>query len=776
MNSRKIRWQAKWIWLAELAETPNTYVFFRKQFHCNPSAKAQALLHLTAGHFYRAYINGQFIGRGPDRCYFRSKIYHTYDISRLLRKGENIIAVQVHFLGRSDLSIMERHAAGPAGLIAQLELNGKIIAKTDNSWKAALNPAYSIHTTPPMFHREWREDFYPAREPKRWQALAFDDSSWKTAVVIAPAEGGPWTKLIPKETAEMTSELIAPITLYIEKPQYNRGEEPEYDGTTFYNAILNKPHAWPGPTRVWNHSQKKHSLLFDMGRTMAGFPRLVISKCNGGKIEILYGDTLSLTHWDTINLGKEPLTWTPFTTRGGRYFRLDISGAGEGVNIDSVRWVRTNYPVQKRGRFSSSDKTLNAIWDMCERSAETCGMEHFVDCVGREQVLWMMDFRFQAPQHCYYFGDTALARKCFRQFAALQLKNGHILGYGPSTRPMEELLPPRNRGKKLTNDWFGFNFYYILAVWEYYRYTGDKNFLKEFYPVCKRCLEYHRAHEKNGFARIGSISGTYFVDWGYKGYVNDQKVVYSFTQALYYGAQEAFRNICSETGNKAEASKTAARARQLRRKFFKTFVDLKTNKIADCVIGSRRLMRRAPHPYFAAALFLDDIPPKALKAWLDAITDRRLHASCSGFGNTLAAEALTRHGRYADAIQLISNYWGAMVAAGLPQTPEHFDVREPYRWSPGVSACHSYASMAGVLLQQIILGGRVEGKRITISPWFGKLPSARGVVPTVAGDVQIAWRRRGKEIDLQVKAPKAVQVIFKPVNDRERVNYRLLRQ
>ena len=773
MNHKKTSWQAKWIWPAELGDTPNTYVLFRKKFSGRTAAKSKAVLLITAGHFYRAYINGKYIGRGPDRSYFREKIFHSYDVTPFLKNGENVIAVQVHFLGHTDLSIMERHAAGPAGLLAQLELGAKAVVKTDASWKSFQNPAYSTHTKPPMFHREWMEDYYPALEPKGWNAIAFDDSSWKTASVIAPAEGGPWTKLVPKETAEMTAEPVAPENIYIERPQYNSGEEPEYDQTTFYNAVTPKPHKWPGPLRVWNHSQKKHSLLLDLGRTMAGFPRLVISKCNGGKIEIFYGDTLSLTHWDTINLGREPLTWTPFTTRGGRYFRLDISGAYEGVSIDSIRWIRTNYPVRKRGHFRCSDEKLNAIWEMCACSAETCGMEHFVDCVGREQVLWMMDFRFQAPQHFYYFGDAALALKCFRQFAALQLANGHVLGYGPSARDKSELLQAYRQGQARIYDWFGFNFYYVLAVWEHFQHMGDKNFLREFYPVCRRCLDYYRAADKGGFVHPGEIKGKSFVDWGYQGFVKDEKAVYSFTQALYHGALETFRNICAATGRKAEEAQVATRARLLREQFLRTFVDAKTGAIADCVIGSRRIMKKTPHPYFAAARFLDDIPPKALKVWLDAISDRRLHASCSGFGNTLAAEALMRHGKYAEAVRLISNYWGAMVKAGLPQTPEYFDPRSPNRWTPGTSVCHSYASLAGVLLQQIVLGGRVEGRRVTIAPWFGNLAFAKGVIPTVAGDVQIDWHRRGEEIDLEVKAPKTVQVIFKPANDREKINFRL---
>jgi len=763
MTKQNVHWQGKWIWLPGLGDTPNVYVFFRKTFRCNPGKKpVAALLHITAGHFYRVYINGEFIGRGPDRSYFRDKIFHSYDISRFLKKGENVIAVQVHFLGRSKQSVMERHAAGPSGLIAQIEVDGTVVAQTDGTWKTAQNMAYSMQTTPPMCHREWCEDFSASREPKHWQVFSFDDTSWKTAEVVAPSEGGPWTRLVPKETAEMTAELLAPITLYMEKPQYCYDEKPEYDETTIYNDITKKPHRWPGPLRVWNCKRQKHSLLFDMGRVVAGFPRLDISQCNGGKIEIYYGDTLSLTHWDTVNLGGEPLVWTPFTTRGGRYFRLDISGAPDGVSFASIRWVRTNYPVQKRGRFHASDPMLNAIWDICVRSAETCGMDHFVDCVGREQVLWMMDLRFQAPQHYYYFGDTALARKCIRQFAVLQFPNGCILQCGPSALAMEELSIYGN----------AFIFYYIFTVWEYYRFTGDRDFLKEFYPVCRRCLEYCRGNEQKGSAHAGTLPGAW-VDWGYEGYVGNKGAVYSFTQAMYYGAQDTCRSICTELGKKKEAAEIAERMQQLQRNFFKLFVDPKSNKIADCVVGSRRMMKQTAHPYIAAARFLNNIPPRVLHVWLRAMSDRRFHASVTGFGNTLAAEAFMRHGRYAEAVRHISDYWGAMVEAGLPQTPESFDVRAPHYMPLAYSACHSYASMAGVLLQQIVLGGRVEGRLVTLSPYFGKLSSARGVVPTIGGDVHISWRRRGKMINLDVKAPKGITVRFEPVNAREHVTFRL---
>jgi len=63
--------------------------------------------------------------------------------------------------------------------------------------------------------------------------------------------------------------------------------------------------------------------------------------------------------------------------------------------------------------------------------------------------------------------------------------------------------------------------------------------------------------------------------------------------------------------------------------------------------------------------------------------------------------------------------------------------------------------------------------RLPVPPYFGKLTSAKVVVPTIAGDVRIAWHRRGREINLEVKAPKSVTVLFTPVSKKEKINFRL---
>jgi hypothetical protein len=764
------KWKARWIWTAEPAGAPNTYALFRKTFRV-PAAKGPALLYATAGHFYRVYLNGKRIGRGPDRCYFREKYYHTYDVSRLVKPGENVLAIHVHYLGERQENLMERIAEGPAGCLAQLEIAGRPVAWTDATWKTIQDPAYSPHTGMPSMHREWREEFFADKAVRGWEKAGFDDREWKSAEVIAPAEGGPWCKLVAKTTPELTAAPLAPKNMYI----INRGGDrcSDYDRFSFYSVLDPKAARVPGDFRIWNDRQPRQELLFDMGRVVVGYPRIEIASSCGGTIEIDYGDSLSMTHWDTIHLGGGALTWEPFTTRGGRYMRLVITGAHNPIAIRSVRWVRTNYPVKYRGAFTCSDSRLDAVWRTCRLTAETCGMEHFVDCVGREQALWMMDFRFQALQHYAHFGDAALARKCFRQFAALQFPNGHLLAYGPSCRPMEQLFEKDARWPPW--DWFGFNFYLLLAAWEHFQFTQDRSFVKEMYPALRKCMDYYARSEHEGFAQVGEVTGSAHVDWGYDGYCQDRKAIYSFMQALYYGALLAQSRLAGVLGRTAEAESVARKAATLERRFYKAFTSPRTGAVADYVLKGKRVFKGTIQPSGGVLNFFDRIPDKVRANCLDVLLNRRGRMPRCGIGMASVVSALFREREDKAAIKLLGDYWGGIVDAHLPQVPEFFDMDDPGvepKWSPDWSRCHSFASLGGYLLQRHVLGVEVEGHRVRLDPQFGTLDHAEGVMPTLAGDVHISWHRTAKGILLRARAPKTVEVALAPSTRKKTVAFR----
>lgn len=103
----------------------------------------QARLHVTALGVYEMYINGQKVGDeilAPGWTQYESQlVYRTHDVTSLLKAGEdNLIGGYVGegwYAGRLGFGGGKRDIWGsrPA-LIAQLEIDGRVVARTDDTW------------------------------------------------------------------------------------------------------------------------------------------------------------------------------------------------------------------------------------------------------------------------------------------------------------------------------------------------------------------------------------------------------------------------------------------------------------------------------------------------------------------------------------------------------------------------------------------------------------------------------------------------------------------
>ncbi|MFO1062851.1 MAG: PQQ-dependent sugar dehydrogenase [Pirellulales bacterium] len=162
--------EAQWIWTPEHPRTgaPAGDCFFRKSFQVTRAE--QASLTITADDKYEVYMNGRRLGGGQS-----VRQMETYDISRFLVNGRNVLAVKVTNI-----------AEGPAALVARLmvkPVGGNWISySTDRTWKTALE------TLP------------------QWQNPGFNDTRWAPAQEFgALGETAPWDRreeVKPEQTSE----------------------------------------------------------------------------------------------------------------------------------------------------------------------------------------------------------------------------------------------------------------------------------------------------------------------------------------------------------------------------------------------------------------------------------------------------------------------------------------------------------------------------------------------------------------------------------------------
>jgi len=153
--------QMRWIWFPEGRPAPNApegVRYFRAAVALPADAPFScAHLIVNADDSCTPYVNGARL-RKKDSGWTD---FATYDVTRLLRPGHNVLAAEV------------RNAVpGPAGLIGWLVIRTgnekRVVAVTDGSWKAS--------------------DKFAAG----WEQPKYKDSAWPSAVVCGPVSMAPW--------------------------------------------------------------------------------------------------------------------------------------------------------------------------------------------------------------------------------------------------------------------------------------------------------------------------------------------------------------------------------------------------------------------------------------------------------------------------------------------------------------------------------------------------------------------------------------------------------
>lgn len=199
--------EAKWIWSAEHqkdAVPAGAVCHFRKSFAVK--TPENAVIAIAADDTYELYLNGRRIGAGES-----TKKLVEYDVSKLVGKGSNLIAVKV-----------TNRAGKTSALVARVtvkEKNGEWVShSSDDSWKVSTNPL-------PL-----------------WNTTIYNDRGWaKSQVFGTLGETAPWDRrdeIVADVEAGAGEPNLAPI---VDKSQVTRR------GTT-NTAKTNTPAASPPAT------------------------------------------------------------------------------------------------------------------------------------------------------------------------------------------------------------------------------------------------------------------------------------------------------------------------------------------------------------------------------------------------------------------------------------------------------------------------------------------------------------------------------------------------
>ncbi|RME42175.1 MAG: hypothetical protein D6791_18375 [Chloroflexi bacterium] len=664
----------------------------------------QAELRITADSRYRLWINGQFVTRGPARCYPRHQSVDRLDVRSHLWPGRNVIAVQVYQPGYSHFAYVHR---GAAGLLLSLYADGQPVLVTDAEWRVSRDPSFAEQVP--------RVSIYGAGVEIRdmslsepWQQPGYDAGDWAKARVVAEVGGYPWLQLEPRALPLLREER-QPLTLVEGRCGPVGQRHPDAHITLDANWRAARPASFSPdpdgrfPLRLGRHETA--SLLFDLGqdhtcageaevRGAGGAETVAISyheKIRDGQLVISDPGTYCRVRMtDVYHLRQGDQLLEPFTLRGGRYLLFQITGpTGPDFAIRPLARVSV-YPLALSKPLELHDPELADIVALCERTFVACLQDGFVDSTWRESSQWLGDALPQALIMSSVSDDLRPLRRVIDMAAQGAYPDGVL----PS------VLPGEVHAYVIVD----YNFIWVELLELYLRLSQDAVFVQGMWPTLVKMLDrFHRDRDEQGL--LHSQPGRrLFLDWAPVSR-NEPNAIYNLHYLL---ALQTAAHLGGRLGDLTQADRWQARAAALQAAARTAF--WRDGRWYDDLDGATFSQLAA-----ALALLTGSTLPEEEEALLDAIAQRSLDDDdsyrpgtmvlASPFMHHYIFEALRQGGRDDQVIEIIRRRWGRWTKAGYPTAWENWNVD-----FPDGSQCHAFSAHPRYHLAAIAQRRTCEGR------------------------------------------------------------------
>lgn len=439
-------------------------VYFKKVLEISKEVQSASLT-ITAQGIYQASLNGQRVTEAvftPDYTdYGKWLMYQTYDVTGLLKAGENVLAVEVAdgwYAGRISVQGGSCQFGDQLALLAELELvyrDGTCeIIGTDESFTAGTGK-----------HR------YADIQIGEKQDLRLD-SSWKTDDQPLPH---------PVQIVEADFKRLAPQ----EGPLVKRQQ------------ILSAQNIW----------QEGESWIVDFGQVIAGRVRLEAELADGQEIILEHSEALDENgHFFTniigrnkdacdifIGRGQKEVLEPDFTFHGFRYVK--VTGLTR-LDASSMQAVVIYSQMRETGQLTTSDARVNQLLSNILWSQRGNMLSIPTDCPQRERVGWTGDMQVFAPSSTFYLDTESFIRRWLKSVRLDQRENGEILDYSPA--PKDAAKSVEFTGSYSSAGWGDA---ILMVPWTLYERYGDRSVLEENYDVMVSWVTYAKesaAGDKEG--------------------------------------------------------------------------------------------------------------------------------------------------------------------------------------------------------------------------------------------------------------------------------------
>jgi len=399
---------ARPVWPTGRDTEVNLTVGYRAVFNGRPSVGTS--LKIAASTVYRAWLNGQFVAVGPARGphgYYR---VDTLDLSRLVRAGQNVLAVEVAGYNVNSYDVLDQPSFLQAEVVTEQD---EVLAATAAEGDfVALIPGTRVQKVQRYsFQRPLSEVYRLAPGCDSWRDSTAPLVSATSLSEVAPKRLLPRRVLLPQFELRTPAQQVGAgrlvkldqvPELWKDRSLVNIGPQlkgypedqletiPSLELQSFRSQLAESQPEPYGQDAVLRLGPGEFCIL-DFGTNLTGFPGSVLECNEKTRVwftfdEILTQGDVDFKRLSCVNLVSyelEPGTYTvesiePYTLR---YLKLIcVEGA---CTASKVQLREYKHPLPARATFECSDPQLNTLFRAGIETYRQNALDLFMDCPSR---------------------------------------------------------------------------------------------------------------------------------------------------------------------------------------------------------------------------------------------------------------------------------------------------------------------------------------------------------------------------------------------------------
>ena len=689
---------------------------FRKKFRV-ASTKNAKLYVCGLGYGYY-YINGKEVSKdrftAPVSDYSKTLWYNVYDVSELLRNGENTIAVWCgNGFYNEDLPTTwhfdKAEWRDVPKFILRLDVGDENVLVSDGTWKYTLDG--------PVFFNALRSgEYFDARKyDENWASADFDDSSWEYAQIDDTPPKGVFRECLCEPVREFDEYKAARIA-----------------------------------------ETGKNKYLFDIGQNISGYIRLNIAGKRGQMLTIRYAEqinddfSLQLNKMDChykysafqtdkfICSGKR-MTWSPkFCYHGFRY--IEIEGL-EFPDEAEIHGVFVHQAVDIRTDFECSNGFLNKMFKAGVFSVYSNMFYIMTDCPTREKLGWTNDAQGTAEQILTNFKSEKLFEKWLTDIYDAMKENGELPGIVPTAGW------GYNWGNGPVSDGILFEIPYRIYI-----HTGNAEPLKNSLAYFDRYFNYITSRtDADGFVRFG------LHDWANPQMDLDAQVHSTPTEFINAVLLYEFYRIASVAAEISGDVQKNDKYKSNRGRLEKLIKESFLNSDGKCTVETQTAVSMLIYYHL-----YDSLEP--LKTELAELIEKNsFRHDCGMVGIRRLYAALNICGLEEYAYKILT-------AKGYPSYADWFEqgattLWEYWKWDLHEDSKnhHMYSDFMSWMVKTILgINCKAPGfSAVNIEPYFfNELEYASGSCDTSGGKISVNWKKDGGNVRIEITVPDKTEAYY----------------